>query len=78
MFEPGSVIRIIYGRDYIDFNVKETKPSHYITALETDIEVDFEKPLNYEEPPPPPPKKEYKPKPPKIRGLYHSVVKEIN
>ena len=65
----GSVIRIIYGRDYIDFNVKETKPSHYITALETDIEVDFEKPLNYEEPPPPPPKKEYKPKPPKNQGF---------
>ena len=65
----GSVIRIIYGRNYIDFNVKQTKPSHYITALETDIEVDFEKPLNYEEPPPPPPKKEYKPKPPKKQGF---------
>ena len=61
----GSVIRILYGRDYMDFNVKETKPSYYITSLETDIEVDFEKPLNYVEPPPPPPKKEYKPPSPK-------------
>jgi ubiquitin fusion degradation protein 1 len=68
----GSVIRILYGRDYIDFNVKETKPSYYITALDTDIEVDFEKPLNYVEPPPPPPKKEFKPPSPKKDNSFVS------
>jgi ubiquitin fusion degradation protein 1 len=66
----GSVIRIIYGREYIDFNVKETKPSNYITTLDTDIEVDFEKPLNYVEPPP---KKEYKPP---IKKEYNSTDKK--
>ena len=49
----GTIIRILYRKGYLDFNVKETKPSNYITALDTDIEVDFEKPLNYIEPPPP-------------------------
>ena len=61
----GTIIRILYRNCYLDFNVKETKPSNYITSLDTDIEVDFEKPLNYIEPPPPPkkePKKEFKPK----------------
>lgn len=65
----GSVIRILYRKGFIDFNVKETKPSNFITALDTDIEVDFEKPLNYVEPPKPPPKKEYKPPPKQNNGF---------
>ena len=60
----GSTIRILHGKGFLDFNIKETKPSYYITTLDTDIEVDFKKPLNYVEPPPKvPPKKEEKPKP---------------
>lgn len=60
----GSIIRIINGKEFIDFNVKETKPEKYISALETDIEVDFKKPLNFVEPPPKPkPKAPLKPKP---------------
>ena len=47
----GNIIRIIYRKEFIDFNVKETKPNNFITTLDTDIEVDFEKPLNYVEPP---------------------------
>ena len=61
----GTIIRILYRNSYLDFNVKETKPSSYITSLDTDIEVDFEKPLNYIEPLPPQKKehkKEFKPK----------------
>ena len=60
----GSVIRIIYGKNFLDFNVKQTKPEKYISCLETEIEVDFEKPLNYVEPPKPKEKKkkEYVPK----------------
>ena len=36
-----STIRILHGKGFLDFNIKETKPSHYIT-LDTDIEVDFQ------------------------------------
>ncbi len=59
----GSVIRILYLDKFIDFNVKKTNPEIHVSTIDTDIEVDFEKPLNYVEPMPPPEKKPYNPKP---------------
>jgi ubiquitin fusion degradation protein 1 len=58
-----STIRILYLKGFIDFNVKKVEPEIHVSTIDTDLEVDFEKPLNYIEPPPPPEKKPYNPKP---------------
>ena len=50
--------------NYVELNkvfmvdVVETKPSEIIEIINTDINVDFDKPLDYEEPPPKPEVKE--------------------
>ena len=59
-----SIIRILYRNSYLDFNVKKVEPEVHVSTLDTDIEVDFEKPINYVEPPPKPKAKPYNPKPP--------------
>ena len=46
-------VKILDKSYYID--IIETKPDLSINICNTDIEVDFEKPLDYKEPPPPPP-----------------------
>ena len=58
-----SMIRVLYLDRYLDFNIKKVEPEIHVSTIDTDIEVDFEKPLNYVEPPPPPEKKKFDPKP---------------
>ena len=65
----NSVIRILYRESYLDFNVKKVEPEEHVSTLDTDIEVDFEKPLNYVEPPPKPKSKPFNPKPPQNKGF---------
>lgn len=47
-----SMIRVLYLDTYLDFNVTKVEPEIHVSTIDTDIEVDFEKPLNYVEPPP--------------------------
>ena len=53
-------VKILDKTYFID--ILETKPDLSINICNADIEVDFEKPLDYKEPPPPPPP----PPPPKV------------
>ena len=45
-----SIIRVLYKNGYLDFNVKKVEPVDHICTVDTDIEVEFEKPINYIEP----------------------------
>ena len=54
-------IRVLYRDTYLDFDVKKVEPDITVSTLDTDIIVDFEKPLNYVEPKKPE-KKPYQPK----------------
>jgi ubiquitin fusion degradation protein 1 len=47
----GDIIRLVYGDKFLDYNIIKTEPKINISTLDTDIEVEFEKPLNYVEPP---------------------------
>ncbi|MBT7452191.1 MAG: hypothetical protein HN793_15240 [Rhodospirillaceae bacterium] len=60
-----SMIRVLYLDRYLDFNIKKVEPEIHVSTIDTDIKVDFEKPLNYVEPTPPPKpeKKKFDPKP---------------
>ena len=43
------------GEEEYYLNITDTAPNEIISTLNTDIVVEFEKPLDYVEPPPPPP-----------------------
>ena len=58
LFE-GQTISIPYFDDKIYIDIIKCEPNKMISILETDLEVDFEKPYDYVDPPPKPPTPEY-------------------
>ncbi|KAL9277187.1 hypothetical protein ACSQ67_025266 [Phaseolus vulgaris] len=46
----GDTIMIAYNNKQYYIDIVETKPSHAVSMIDTDCEVDFVKPLDYEEP----------------------------
>ena len=47
----NSMIKIPYFDSFLKFNIIKTEPESNISILDTDLEVDFEKALDYVEPP---------------------------
>lgn len=52
----NQTISVNYYGNQINLDILECEPSDIISIVDTDLEVDFEKPYDYVEPPPPPPK----------------------
>ncbi|KAF4381568.1 hypothetical protein F8388_021196, partial [Cannabis sativa] len=46
----GDTIMVAYNNKKYYINIVETKPSHAVSIIETDCEVDFAPPLDYKEP----------------------------
>ena len=55
VLSKGSSILIVHEGNEYYINITDTKPENIISTLDTDLEVEFLKPLDYVEPPPPPP-----------------------
>ena len=49
----GQTITVNYLDSEIDIDVIKCEPEKLISIVDTDLEVDFEKPYDYVEPPPP-------------------------
>ena len=53
VLKKDSTIVIKEGEEEYYINVKITRPADIISTIDTDISVEFEKPLDFVEPPPP-------------------------